>query len=672
MDSLKSIHGTISKLAGHVRKAVIRIGTLEKKTDDIEKKISVNTEEEEKKNSLVEALAETNRTLVEIQKQLALDFANRIAEEKKSIKKVRQDQQKEKVAAEESRLEKGAQKLGEIGSGIVSKITAPVKGIFEKIKEFFGLLLANILLNKAFKWLQDDNNKKILHTIFDWIGKSFVPVLIAVVGIKVFKWVRRLYKLGKFLLKIPLKLASLLGKILPGAGKVATTAAAKKAAAEAAKKKAAAEASKKVAPKAASEAAEKLAPKAASEAAEALTPKVASEAAEAVTPKVAEKAAKKPGIFGKVGNFFGGIGSKINNKAKEILIGPIIKSVLPNLPPAVQTKVAAAVGKKGLSRFLPYLNTILAVPEAVGRVMEGDFEGALLSAAGAIPFVGWGALALDIYRSVDPEGYAKNIRGGMQAEEMNSLLTEGMAAIKDVGLKFSEGGTVPGQGPSNVDSVDADLAPGEEVVKTSSSMLFRPLLKDINDNAGRKYTQFARAVNLLKQNSEYQSDVSKEYEKVIEDFDKSLKKSIEKNTQEPNRPTRTTPPPAPPLPPPSQDSGTSTPSSGTAGSIQPKEQSETPTAATITPSPSASSDDKSVTPPKASVSATSATPPNLALPSTSDGPKFSFIDLPVQEFGGIKSMPSIEKTATDIDIISPINQLNPYMTLTQTWYGIYM
>ena len=37
--SMDNIHGTVSKLAGHVRKAVIRIGALEKKFSELEKKL---------------------------------------------------------------------------------------------------------------------------------------------------------------------------------------------------------------------------------------------------------------------------------------------------------------------------------------------------------------------------------------------------------------------------------------------------------------------------------------------------------------------------------------------------------------------------------------------------------------------------------------------------------
>ena len=57
----------------------------------------------------------------------------------------------------------------------------------------------------------------------------------------------------------------------------------------------------------------------------------------------------------------------------------------------------------------------------------------------------------------------------------------------------SKGGTVFGSGSQTVDSVPAMLAPGEEVIRSSAANLFRPLLKDINDNAGRLWKQFTEA-----------------------------------------------------------------------------------------------------------------------------------------------------------------------------------
>ena len=620
---------------------------------------------------LTSTLVETNQTLVEIQKQLALDFAMRIAQEKDEVKKIRTARQKAAVAAEEGRLEKGIGKIGAAGSSIVSKVTAPVKSVFDKIKEFFSLIVTNIVLNKAFDWLQDENNRALIKTIFDWIGKAFVPALVTIIGLKVFKWVRRLYKLARFLLRIPVKAFSAFKKLF-GLGGKATNKVIEKTATKTTTSAAQRAATKAAESKAKSELAKKITDKGLSAAGKIVTMPDGSKKYVSLTSKAAEKITKKPNIFQRgisaIGGTFNKIGSWTGDLTKK-LVDPIIKFVLPNLPPKVQSKIGQAVASKGFKRFLPFANMLFAVPEAIGRAMSGDVEGALLSAAGAIPVVGWGALALDIYRSVDPEGYTKNIRQGMNKEEMDKILIDGMSAIGNASaygvgpIGLSKGGSVPGDGPGNIDSVDAKLAPGEEVVKTSSAMLFRPLLKDINENAGRKYAEFSQAVNSLKDNSAYQNDVSREYSKVLEDFDKSLKKSIDDKKKK----TRTPTPPPPAAPPPA-----SPPAAGPAApTVQPK-QEEAPSA-TITPSgtPSASADDKSITPSKASIAPSMATPPNLSLPS-SDETKFSFIDMPVQNFNDALKMPSLEKTATDVEVISPVNMINPYMMLTKQWYRIQM
>ena len=97
-----------------------------------------------------ESLSETNRILVEIQKQLALDFANRIAEEKELIKGIKQAESKRKFASKEKSVEATKKRSGALG-GAIGKVTAPIKSVFDKIKEFFTLILTGIVLNAAFK-----------------------------------------------------------------------------------------------------------------------------------------------------------------------------------------------------------------------------------------------------------------------------------------------------------------------------------------------------------------------------------------------------------------------------------------------------------------------------------------------------------------------------------------
>ena len=67
----------------------------------------------------------------------------------------------------------------------------------------------------------------------------------------------------------------------------------------------------------------------------------------------------------------------------------------------VGQRVAQRAVKKGLSRFIPGLGTVMGVKDAVSRVKKGDYVGAALSGASAIPGpLGWAATAADIARDV--------------------------------------------------------------------------------------------------------------------------------------------------------------------------------------------------------------------------------------------------------------------------------
>ena len=68
------------------------------KTEASSEKISAdNLKAEAPSQNINETLTETNQILVEIQKQLALDFANRIAEQKEELDKIKSNRRKEKI-----------------------------------------------------------------------------------------------------------------------------------------------------------------------------------------------------------------------------------------------------------------------------------------------------------------------------------------------------------------------------------------------------------------------------------------------------------------------------------------------------------------------------------------------------------------------------------------------
>lgn len=188
-DSIKKIHATISKLAGSVRKAVIRIGKLEKQFTQLDNKLTLNSEKITKikdilktqksnikkklpggdQDNLEKTLIETNKLLVEIQKELSKAFASRADDQKRRQDNLRRAQSKRKLQREESQLEKSSKRLGESVSKNANDIVSPVKGIFDKIMDFIGTMVLGIASNAVFEWLKNEENRKKVEGWFNWI-----------------------------------------------------------------------------------------------------------------------------------------------------------------------------------------------------------------------------------------------------------------------------------------------------------------------------------------------------------------------------------------------------------------------------------------------------------------------------------------------------------------------
>jgi len=203
--------------------------------------------------------------------------------------------------------------------------------------------------------------------------------------------------------------------------------------------------------------------------------------------------------------------------------------------------------------------------------------------------------------------------------------------------------TVPGRGSKNVDSVNAMLAPGEEVIRTTSAMMFRPLLKDINDNAGRLWDGFSRAIGKLASVSEYQKEVSKEYSKVIKDFDEYLKQEINKKKTE-------------------------TPSGGGGtrrAKISAEKVKQQPQINTKVSFSSQQTNVRISSSPR--ITNVNMTPP----PSSGGGMTFLPMVLPTQK-SKPPQIPTPQNTATDVPFITSVNMSNPYMQLTPEMYGIFV
>ena len=120
-----------------------------------------------------ETLVETNRILVEIQNQLAYDFAMQVADQKKEEEDKKKERSREKLKAEESALEKGRRRIGDAIAKTTKKAVAPFKGIFDQIKEFVMTVGAGIAVNAAFDWLSKEENRKKMEDAFTFLKNNW-------------------------------------------------------------------------------------------------------------------------------------------------------------------------------------------------------------------------------------------------------------------------------------------------------------------------------------------------------------------------------------------------------------------------------------------------------------------------------------------------------------------
>jgi len=148
--------------------------------------------------SNAQALTETNLILVEIQKQLSLDFAMRIAEERETLKRMKAAESRRRFGAEEKAVE-GTGKLGKGIGKVFNKVISPAKSIFSKIVDFFSIILTGIVFNNAFKWLQDKNNREKVFAVIGWVTKHWKELLGVFIGVKVFGFLYKLIRFGRFI-----------------------------------------------------------------------------------------------------------------------------------------------------------------------------------------------------------------------------------------------------------------------------------------------------------------------------------------------------------------------------------------------------------------------------------------------------------------------------------------
>ena len=133
-------------------------------------------------NLILRELVETNTILREVQKQLAIDFANRILEKEKDLKLQKSLLAKRRGKDKEDSIEGKIGKDTSFLKKSFDKVTKPIKGIFDRIKDFLTALALAITASAAFEWLKDPANRERLENFFNWVGEHWKWIVGIIAG----------------------------------------------------------------------------------------------------------------------------------------------------------------------------------------------------------------------------------------------------------------------------------------------------------------------------------------------------------------------------------------------------------------------------------------------------------------------------------------------------------
>lgn len=504
---------------------------------DISQQLARPTQKEDQASTktqfvLVDTLNETNRILTEIQKQLSLDFANRIAEEKEALKKIKAAKEKKKVAGKEESVE-SIKKIGDVLTKPLGLITKPIKSIFDRIKEFFSILFTGLVLNNIFNWLSKKENREKLYNFFKFLvdnWKVFAAIIVGGLAIKALYKIIRLVQAVKGILRFL--------RILPKKGGAPGG----------------------------------------------LTPEGERtrgglfRTAEGARRGIAtEKTGQLRQTYDRYDpNSKPGSGLQEIYKRDKTRLGKTLQTVEVLTAKAgsdILKKIGLGPGAKGILGFLrPIFKRIpvfgalmdfalsLALGEPIGRAAAKAVGAALGGALGSfIPIPGVGTVA---------GGILGDLAGGAIYD---AIVGKGNEGNKKGGKpeKKEFGGEI--KGPSHAaGGVKIEAEGGEFITRKSEVPRFRPVLQDINDNGGRLWDSFTQGVKKQQQVTSSMAmnvgdfqNILTEYKKIVEDEKKRLEEKKRKQMGSDNR-TSLNPPPAPSLPPPDQSSASN--GSGTVGS----------------------------------------------------------------------------------------------------------
>jgi hypothetical protein len=447
----------------------------------------------------LEALVETNRILVEIQKQLSLDFANRIVEKRQELRGYKQRVSRERASKKEQAIES----IGKFGSNIVKafdKVAAPAKGIFQRILDFFSIIVTGLVVNNAFNWLSKKENREKLAKFFGFLANHWKELLVVFGTYKLLRLVLKIKKILDLFKRRPPRPPGGGGRGggggQPGGG----------------------------GPGGGCGPVFSCISKIGGSAAELLAQQL--QKTRVFRPLFAPPVTQKPRLVPKdiYGNLPPGVrenmerGGKTQTPGIDIvtfIIAPLVAGLISSgaLAGASISSVLA-----GLSRFGVRSPKIIPKPVSGSSVTQPSFQGLGRSFSSqqklneiiSNNFGNYGIRTQgDLIRRLGNLADDPKIMGDNLLQPGNAKYIDFLRKLIDKSSQrqltipgASQGGTVGGRGPGTVDSVPAMLAPGEEVIRTSAANLFRPLLKDINNNAGRMWLSFSTAVKQLVSSNE--------------------------------------------------------------------------------------------------------------------------------------------------------------------------
>jgi len=127
-------------------------------------------------NNVAKQLQETNEVLVQIQKQLTIDFTNRITENKKEFNERRKALSEAKFFSKEKGLET-TKKVGNFvkktAGNLVSPLAKGFKVIFEGVWKFLTPILTGGVVIGAIEWLSNPENHETIKNTFNWFKDNW-------------------------------------------------------------------------------------------------------------------------------------------------------------------------------------------------------------------------------------------------------------------------------------------------------------------------------------------------------------------------------------------------------------------------------------------------------------------------------------------------------------------